>query len=153
MTWTCPDCEGVSTADLIRAGAYTPPTDPDATCSGCGASLSATVRSALLLAQIRDRLAALGGDPSAGILSGRAAARRLGIGRDTLARLAEAGVIASVPKGARHGFRAADVEALIEKGYTLPDAPTRPAPPTKRKRRRAPESADAAEIAAKLAEF
>ncbi len=88
----------------------------------------------------------------AGILSGRAAARRLGIGRDTLARLEEVAVITSVPKGDRRGYRAVDVERLISTGYTLPGQAPRPAP-VKRKRRRAPESADAASIAAELAKF
>ncbi len=93
------------------------------------------------------------GNPAAGILSARTAARRLGIGRDTLARLVEAATLASVPKGSRQGFRAADVEELIQRGFSLPDAPPRRARPTKRKRRRAPESADAASIAAELAKF
>lgn len=59
-------------------------------------------------------------NPSRGWLSARAAARRLGIGRDTLARLVQARIIARVPRGERSAFRAADVEALIERGYTLP---------------------------------
>ncbi len=57
---------------------------------------------------------------AAGILSGRASARRLGIGRDTFARIVHAGLLHPVPKGPRPGFRAADVEALIERGWTLP---------------------------------
>jgi excisionase family DNA binding protein len=59
-------------------------------------------------------------NPSTGWLSARAAARRLGIGRDTLARLVQARIIPRVPRGERSAFRAADVEALIERGYTLP---------------------------------
>jgi hypothetical protein len=92
-----------------------------------------------------------GRNPVAGILSARAAARRLGIGRDTLARLEQAREITSVPKGLRRGFRAADVEALIERGYKLPGALPRPAL-AKRKRRRRSETDDAA-VQAKLAEF
>ncbi len=79
---------------------------------------------------------------AAGILSHRATARRLGIGRDTLARLIEAGEIATVPKGERRGFRAADVEALIERGWKL-GSPEKPAP--KRTRRR-PVKTDAAPV-------
>jgi len=59
-------------------------------------------------------------NPSTGWLSARAAARRLGIGRDTLARLVQARIIARVPRGEGSAFRAADVEALIQRGYTLP---------------------------------
>ena len=59
-------------------------------------------------------------NPSTGWLSARSAARRLGIGRDTLARLVQARIIARVPRGEGSAFRAADVEALIERGYTLP---------------------------------
>lgn len=40
---------------------------------------------------------------------------------DTLARLVQARIIARVPRGERSAFRAADVEALIERGYTLPE--------------------------------
>jgi hypothetical protein len=169
--WTCERCEGVSVADLRRAGVYVEPVDPDARCPECGTPLAAAVRTALLLAQLRDRLAVPTGGalvvqhraadttaPSArrrnmiaGILSGRAAARRLGIGRDTLARLVALEVITPVPKGSRQGFRAADVEALIERGYKLPDASPRGVP-AKRSRRRGVRSDDAA-IQAKLAEF
>lgn len=87
---------------------------------------------------------------AAGILSARTAARRLGIGRDTLARLVEAGKLATVPKGTRRGFRAVDVEKLVEVGYMIgPDATAKPAP--KRTRRRSVKTD--ASIAAKLAEF
>lgn len=88
---------------------------------------------------------------AAGLLSARATAARLGIGRDTLGRLVDAEVIRPVPKGARLGFRAVDVERLVETGYRLPDAPP-PPPPAKRKRRQ-PNGPDAAAIAAELAKF
>jgi len=81
---------------------------------------------------------------AAGILSARTTARRLGIGRDTLARLVAAGLIAPVPKGSRQGYRARDVEALIERGYSLPEAAPRPEP--KRSRHRTPKSNGTAQV-------
>jgi hypothetical protein len=143
--WTCSDCAGFSTADLIRAGAYTPPTDPDTKCSGCGTPLSAGMRTMLLL----EKLARQGGpvarpaettapkrrNTTAGILSARATAARLGVNRSTLSRLVQAEILVSVPKGGRRGYRTADVEALIERGFSL-DSPAPVPPPKTRTRRR-----------------
>jgi hypothetical protein len=57
----------------------------------------------------------------AGLVSARDAARRLGIGRSsTLPRLVAARLLVPVPRGQGQGFRAADVERLIEHGYKLP---------------------------------
>ena len=57
----------------------------------------------------------------AGLLSAREVARRLGVGRSsTLPRLVAAGLLFPVPRGAGRGFRAVDVERLIENGYRLP---------------------------------
>jgi hypothetical protein len=152
MTWRCDGCtqevEGVSIHDIRRAGAYVEPTDPDSECASCGDRPSEAVRTRLLLERLvhSQRVAPWEApvpvvrrrNTAAGILSARTAAQRLGIGRDTLARLVEVGQIASVPKGKRPGYRSADVEALVNRGFTLPDDAARPAP--KAKRRRAPKS-------------
>jgi hypothetical protein len=43
-----------------------------------------------------------------------------------LPRLVAAGLLVPVPRGTRcHGFRAADVERLVERGYQLSDAGTK----------------------------
>jgi hypothetical protein len=90
---------------------------------------------------------------AAGILSARAAARQIGIGRDTLAWLAESGQIVTVPKGSRPGYRAVDVERIVERGYTLP-ATLRPAPQARRRRHsRRSATADDAAVATELAKF
>ena len=60
-----------------------------------------------------------------GLVSARASAARLGIGRDTLGQLVKAKVIERVPRGKGWAFRAADIERLIEHGFTL-HAPARP---------------------------
>lgn len=149
--WYCRRCASdllTDGLDPVRFGTYFDPPSPSVRCADCDAPPpdSARVLAALALAQAaREAAPTRRRQPvAAGHLSQRAAARRLGIGRDTLARLVQAHVIAPVQKGARDAFRAADVERLIEHGYSLPDAP-RPAAPAKRKRRR-PEGNGAAPV-------
>jgi excisionase family DNA binding protein len=118
------------------------------TVEGCNAELSDDDRAQLEMARaVENAISAMRSatpaerehrrNTAAGLLSARTAARRLGIGRDTLARLVQVGEIKPVPKGARSGFRAVDVEALIERGYTLPD---RDRPTPKKTRRRSKEN-------------
>jgi len=122
---------------LVRA-AVPPPTQP--------ASVQPTVP-APTAAPKRRR------NSGAALLSKRAAARRIGIARATLAQLEDAQLIVSVPKGHRRGYRAVDVEWLVEHGFTLPEPPPKPAPP-KRKRRRSPSNGTAAaDVLAKLEQF
>lgn len=172
MNWQCDFCVqmemGASVGDLRRAGVYVEVSDPDAECATCGDRPSEVTRLRLVMEHLaRARADARSGtqatpnpvgvprrtNPAAGLLSWRVAARRLGISRDTLARLVEADAIASVPKGTRRAFRAVDVEHLIETGYRLPNTPPapRPAPPKRNRHRFNPT--DAAAIAAELAKF
>ena len=177
-TWMCIRCAArdrdVTVGDLLRAWETCEPDDPDVRCSLCDLPPPEPTRLRLVM----ERLALLASAPvsvqptapvqpaapaptatpkrrrnsGAALLSKRAAARRIGIARATLAQLEDAQLIVSVPKGRRRGYRAADVERLVEQGFTLPEAPPKP-PPPKRKRRRSSNGTAAADVAAKLAEF
>ena len=70
---------------------------------------------------VRTRAPTQRASPS-GLVSARASAARLGIGRDTLGQLIKAKVIERVPRGKGWAFRSADIERLIERGFTLRDS-------------------------------
>lgn len=159
MIWTCESCSGISNADLQRAGAYTPPDDPDATCSECGVPLSAAFRTVLLLERQAQPTASVAAPaPESTTPSGprlhsfHEAAKLLRVDRvKTLPALVSAGILRAVPWGPyERRIVAEDVERVLREGLaTFPGRarkppkgplPTPAPPPIRRRRRRARSS-------------
>jgi excisionase family DNA binding protein len=129
--WTSRACAEAEAGCNLPAhlGLWSEPPDPDATCVECGEFAPDAVRLRLALGRRDLRLPSRQDLPGsrrasvAGLLSARATAKRLGVGRDTLTRLVADGVIERVPKGSKLCFRASDVEQLVQDGFTVRSAP------------------------------
>lgn len=132
-SWTCRSCVESEAGCNLPAdlGLWSDPPHPDAICSECREYPPEPVRLRVAMQRARATPGGVAADSAATnrrrrtaaiLVSARTAAARLGIGRDKLAMLVDAGVIERVPKGNRGqwAYRAEDVERLGREGFSLP---------------------------------